>query len=173
MLDDWLQVFGDRYYLELMRTGQEQDEDCVEASVDLAIAKGVPVVATNDVAFLRADDFDAHEVRVCIHNGHTLEDPQRPRQHSPEQFLRTPNEMKLLFSDLPEALENSLEIAKRCNLELNLGKSYLPASPVPAGMTTDSFFRAESRQGLEWRLQSTFTPRRRTLPSSARSTTSV
>lgn len=156
LLDDWLQVFGDRYYLELMRTGQEQDEDCVEASVDLAIAKGVPVVATNDVAFLRADDFDAHEVRVCIHNGHTLEDPQRPRQHSPEQFLRTPNEMKLLFSDLPEALENSLEIAKRCNLELNLGKSYLPASPVPAGMTTDSFFRAESRQGLEWRLQSTF-----------------
>ena len=88
-LDTWLGAFGDRFYLELTRTGRDGEPECVEASVDLAIAKGVPVVATNDVAFLRAEDFDAHEVRVCIHNGHTLEDPRRPRAHSPEQYLRT------------------------------------------------------------------------------------
>ena len=153
LLDDWLRVFGDRYYLELMRTGRDNDADCVEASVDLAIAKGVPVVATNDVAFLHAEDFDAHEVRVCIHNSHTLDDPRRPHDHTPEQFLRTPAEMALLFSDIPEALENSVEIAKRCNLELTLGKSFLPASPIPAGMTIDEFFGAESRKGLDWRLE--------------------
>ena len=156
LLDVWLRVFGDRYYLELMRTGREDDADCVEASVDLAIAKAVPVVATNDVAFLQADDFDAHEVRVCIHNSHTLDDPRRPHDHTPEQFLRTPAEMALLFSDIPEALENSVEIAKRCNLELALGKSFLPDSPIPEGMTIDDFFSAESRKGLEWRLERTF-----------------
>ena len=157
-LEDWLRVFGDRFYLELMRTGREGDGECVEASVDLAIAKGVPVVATNDVAFLRADDFDAHEVRVCIHNGHTLEDPRRPRSHGPEQFLRTPDEMALLFSDIPEALENSVEIGKRCNLELALGKSFLPDSPVPAGLSIDEHFVNASKAGLDWRLQRSFDP---------------
>ncbi len=158
LLDGWLAVFGDRYYLELMRTGRDDDADCVEASVDLAIAKGVPVVATNDVAFLHADDFDAHEVRVCIHNSHTLDDPRRPHDHTPEQFLRTPAEMASLFSDIPEALENSVEIAKRCNLELTLGKSFLPASPIPAGMTIDDYFSEVSRKGLEWRLERILDP---------------
>ncbi len=155
-LDAWLGAFGDRYYLELIRTGREGEAECIEASVDLAIAKGVPLVATNDVAFLKAEDFDAHEVRTCIHGGWTLEDKRRPRRHAPEQYLRTPKEMALLFSDLPEALENSVEIAKRCNLELELGKNYLPAWPVPAGMTIDDLFAAESRKGLEWRLDRTF-----------------
>ena len=155
-LDTWLGAFGDRFYLELTRTGRDGEPECVEASVDLAIAKGVPVVATNDVAFLRAEDFDAHEVRVCIHNGHTLEDPRRPRAHSPEQYMRTPAEMALLFSDIPEALENSVEIAKRCNLELTLGKSFLPDSPVPVGLTIDEHFVNEARAGLEWRLDRTF-----------------
>jgi len=155
-LDAWLTAFGERYYLELTRTGREGEAECIEASVDLAIAKGVPVVATNDVAFLKADDFDAHEVRTCIHGGWTLADKRRPRLHAPEQYLRTPKEMALLFSDLPEALQNSVEIAKRCNLELTLGKNYLPAWPVPAGMTIDELFAEESRQGLEWRLDRTF-----------------
>ncbi|KAA6185613.1 DNA polymerase III subunit alpha [Thiohalocapsa marina] len=156
LLDDWLRAFDDRYYLELMRTGRDGDNACVEASVDLAIARGVPVVATNDVAFLQAEDFDAHEVRCCIHSGHTLDDARRPHRHSPEQYLRTPEEMAELFSDIPEALENTVEIARRCNLELTLGKSFLPDSPVPEGMTIDSFFAAEARKGLEWRLDRTF-----------------
>ncbi|NBC49312.1 MAG: DNA polymerase III subunit alpha [Gammaproteobacteria bacterium] len=156
LLDDWLEAFGDRYYLELTRTGRDDDERCVEASVDLALAKGVPVVATNDVVFLAAEDFDAHEVRVCINSGHTLDDPRRPRAHSPQQYLRTPGEMAELFADLPEALENSVEIAKRCNLDLRLGETFLPDSPVPAGRSIDEHLAAESRAGLEWRLDRTF-----------------
>ena len=152
-LDAWLSVFGDRYYLELMRTGRALEGELIESSVDLAIRRGVPVVATNDVRFLASGDFEAHEARVCIHQGRTLDDPRRPRDYSEEQYLRTPAEMAELFADLPEALENTVEIAKRCNLELRLGKNYLPVFPVPEGMTTDSFFAEQSRRGLEWRLE--------------------
>ncbi len=153
LLDQWIAVFGDRYYLELIRTGREQETELVEQSVDLALARGVPVVATNDVRFLSREDFEAHEVRVCIHEGRTLDDPRRPRVYSEEQYLRTPAEMVELFADCPEALENSVEIAKRCNLELELGKNYLPDFPVPAGLTIDEFFRTESEAGLERRFQ--------------------
>ena len=151
-LDHWLTIFGDRFYLELIRTNRPGEAELIEGSVDLATAKGVPVVATNDVRFLRPDDYEAHEVRVCIHEGRTLDDPRRPRPYSEEQYLRTPAEMAVLFADCPEALENSVEIARRCNLELSLGKNYLPAFPIPEGMTIDDFFAAESRRGLEARL---------------------
>jgi DNA polymerase-3 subunit alpha len=153
LLEGWLSVFGDRYYLELIRSGREDEADCIEQSVALAAQKGVPVVATNDVRFLEASDFDAHEVRVCIHDGRTIDDPRRPRLYSEEQYLRTPEEMSELFSDIPEALENTLEIAKRCNLELTLGKNYLPDFPIPEGMSIEEFFAQESRKGLEWRLE--------------------
>ncbi|MFP4246364.1 MAG: DNA polymerase III subunit alpha [Halochromatium sp.] len=156
LLDDWLAAFGDRYYLELMRTGRADEERCVELSVELALARDVPVVATNDVVFLAAEDFDAHEARVCINSGHTLDDPRRPRRHSPQQSLRTPAEMAELFADLPEALENSVEIAKRCNLDLRLGETFLPDSPVPAGLSIAEHLTAEARAGLEWRLERTF-----------------
>ncbi len=153
LLDGWLALFGDRYYLELNRTGREREEDCLHASVDLAMERGVPVVATNDVRFLNADEFEAHEVRVCIHEGRTLDDPRRPKNYSEQQYLRSPEEMQALFADIPEALENSVEIARRCNLELTLGKNYLPDFPVPEGMTIEDFLAAESRKGLEQRLQ--------------------
>ncbi|EXJ16560.1 DNA polymerase III subunit alpha [Imhoffiella purpurea] len=155
-LDHWLGVFGDRYYLELIRTGREQEGELIEMSVDMAIRHGVPVVATNDVRFIARSDFEAHEARVCIYEGRTLDDPRRPRGYSEEQYLRTPEEMAELFADLPEALENSVEIAKRCNLELKLGDNFLPVFPVPEGMTIESFFAEESRKGLEWRLDRTF-----------------
>lgn len=116
------QDFGDRYYLELQRTGREQEEECLHASVDLAQEFDLPVVATNDVRFLDPEDFEAHEIRVCIHDGRTLEDPRRSRIYSPQQYLRSPEQMAKLFSDIPEALSNSVEIAKRCTLELSLGK---------------------------------------------------
>ena len=152
LLDRWLAAFGDRYYLELIRTGRPNEEDYLHAAVALAAAKGVPVVATNDVRFLAQDDFQAHEVRVCIHGGRILDDPRRPRPYSEEQYLRSPEEMALRFADLPEALANSVEIAKRCNLELSLGKYFLPAFPVPSGMTVDDYFVAQSRTGLAARL---------------------
>ena len=157
-LQYWQQIFGDRYYLEVQRTGRENEEACLVETVNLAIASGVPVVATNDVRFLEADEFDAHEVRVCIHEGRTLDDPRRPKRYSRQQYLRSPQEMAELFSDLPEALANTVEIAKRCNLETRLGESFLPQFPIPEGETTDSYFARVSREGLEQRLRSLFDP---------------
>ncbi len=157
-LHAWLQLFPDHFYLEVQRTGRSREEDYLHAVVELAAAHDVPVVATNDVHFLERDEFEAHEARVCIHDGRTLDDPRRPRRHSEQQYLRSPQEMQELFSDLPEALENSVEIARRCNLELSFGTNYLPDFPVPQGLSMDEFFRQQARAGLEKRLARLFDP---------------
>jgi DNA polymerase-3 subunit alpha len=149
----WSRLFPDSFYLELQRTGRPGEEDYIHAAVALAAAHDVPVVATNDVHFLQADDFDAHEARVCINEGRTLDDPRRSKEFTDQQYLRTPEEMHALFHDLPEALENTLEIAQRCNLELELGKNFLPDFPVPKGTTLDDFFARQAQEGLERRLQ--------------------
>ncbi len=152
----WSQRFPDHFYLEVQRTGRDGEEHYLHAAVDLAARYDVPVVATNDVHFLQPDEFDAHEARVCINDGRTLDDPRRPKRHSAQQYLRTPEEMQALFADLPEALENSVEIARRCNLHLTLGENYLPDFPVPAGLGMDEYFRQQAQQGLEKRLASLF-----------------
>jgi DNA polymerase-3 subunit alpha len=152
-LNFWQDLFSDRYYMELQRTGRDGEHTYLDGALDLAEQRGVPVVATNDVRFIRRDDFEAHEARVCIHDGMLLEDSKRPRKYSEQQYLRSPQEMAELFADVPEALQNAVEIARRCNLEVKLGKSVLPAYPVPAGLTTEDFLRTESAQGLEQRLQ--------------------
>jgi DNA polymerase-3 subunit alpha len=151
-LHTWLGLFGDRYYLELQRTGRPGEEEWLAGALDLAVAVGVPVVATNDVRFVRRDDFEAHEARVCIHDGTQLADATRPRRYSEEQYLRSPAEMAQQFADLPEALENSYEIARRLNLELKLGKSSLPAYPVPDDRPIEDFLRDSAQLGLEARL---------------------
>ncbi|MCM2313387.1 MAG: DNA polymerase III subunit alpha, partial [Steroidobacteraceae bacterium] len=151
-LDAWLKLFGDRYYLELTRTGRPGEEDCIAGSLQLAVQRGVPVVATNDVRFVRRDDFESHEARVCIHEGTLLADAARPRRYSEQQYLRSPAEMAQLFADLPEAIDNSFELAQRLNLEVRLGKPSLPPYPVPAGRTTEDHLREEARAGLEARL---------------------
>ncbi len=155
-LQRWQQEFPDCYYLELQRTSREYEEDYLHAAVELALECACPVVATNDVQFLETDEFEAHETRVCISEGRTLDDPRRPRRYSDQQYLRTPQEMAELFSDIPEALENTVEIAKRCNVELELGKYYLPEYPIPKGMTQDEFFRKLSHDGLDKRLEFLF-----------------
>ena len=148
----WQNLFPDSYYLELQRTGREGEEDYLHAAVELAIAHDVPVVATNDVVFIDRDDFEAHEARVCIHEGRTLNDPRRPHHYSEQQYLRTPEEMAELFADIPEALENSIEIAKRCTVDITLGKNFLPESPIPPGKSMEEYFAEQSRAGLEQRL---------------------
>jgi DNA polymerase-3 subunit alpha len=145
--------FKERFYIELQRTGRENEEAYIAEAVELAIAHDVPVVATNDVRFLKADEFDAHETRVCIHDGRTLDDPRRPKNYSEQQYLRSSEEMQELFSDIPEALANTVEIARRCNLEIQLGKSFLPQFPIPEGETEESYFCRVSREGLEQRLK--------------------
>lgn len=155
-LERWLSVFGDRYYLELIRTARPGEEEVLVGSVDLAGRFGVPVVATNDVRFLAEGDFEAHEARVCINDGRVLDDPRRPRLYSEQQFLRTPAQMQALFSDLPEALSNSVEIAKRCNVEVRLGKNFLPAFEIPGQLTEAQYLREQAIEGLNRRLQAQF-----------------
>jgi DNA polymerase-3 subunit alpha len=152
ILDSWRKVFPDSFYLEVQRTGRSGDEALVHASVELAARTGCPLVATNEVMFLKQDDFEAHEARVCINLGRTLDDPQRPHNYSDQQYFRSADEMAELFSDIPSALENTVEIARRCNIELELGTYYLPRYPVPEGMLMDDYFRQVSWEGLEERL---------------------
>lgn len=149
------EYFPDRYYLELIRTGRADEESYLHAAVALAEARGLPVVATNDVRFLEAGDFDAHEIRVAIHDGFTLDDPKRPRNYSSQQYMRSEEEMCELFSDIPEALENSVEIAKRCNVTVRLGEYFLPQFPT-GDMTTEDFLVMKSKKGLEERLEFLF-----------------
>jgi DNA polymerase III subunit alpha len=148
----WQALCGDRFYLEVQRTGRAGEQACSEAVMDLARERGVPAVATNDVRFLKRAEFEAHEARVCIHDGAQLTDPSRARRYSEEQYLKSPAEMAELFADAPELLANTVEIAKRCSLEITLGSSMLPAYPVPVGSTTEGYLREESARGLELRL---------------------
>jgi DNA polymerase-3 subunit alpha len=156
LLDDWLQLFPDSFYLELQRTGRAGEEDYLHKAINLASDKGVPVVASNDVHFLKASDFEAHEARVCINEGRTLDDPRRSKEFTDQQYLRTPEEMQTLFQDIPEALENTVEIARRCNLELELGKNYLPDFPVPDGLDMATYFKQQAQAGLDKRLHQLF-----------------
>src|SRR5262249_23132421 len=133
-LDAWLALFPGRFYLELQRLGRPFEEAYISGAVALAARRGVPLVATNDVRFLEPGQFDSHEARVCIHDGTLLADTSRVRRYSRQQYLRTPQEMAALFADLPEALANSVEIARRCSLVLHLGEARRPHYPVPAGL---------------------------------------
>ncbi|EKO3378455.1 DNA polymerase III subunit alpha [Vibrio fluvialis] len=147
--------FADNFYLELVRTGRADEESYLHFALELAKQAELPVVATNDVVFIDPDQFDAHEIRVAIHDGFTLEDPRRPKNYSPQQYLRSEEEMCELFADIPEALENSVEIAKRCNVTVRLGEYFLPAFPTE-GMAETEYLVKKSREGLEDRLEFLF-----------------
>ena len=147
--------FEDRFYLELTRTGRNGEEEYLHRAVALAEQEGLPVVATNEVCFIDKAGFDAHEIRVCIHDGYTLDDNRRPKRYSEQQYLRSAEEMLALFSDIPEAIENTVEIAKRCNVTVRLGEYFLPQFPT-GGMTTEDFLVKVSEEGLEDRLEFLF-----------------
>ncbi|MFA6445260.1 MAG: PHP domain-containing protein, partial [Sterolibacterium sp.] len=149
---DWAQMFPGSFYIEIQRYGQSQAETLVSASVALASRLGLPLVATHPVQFMERDDFTAHEARVCIAEGYVLADTRRPKQFTEEQYFKPQAEMAELFADLPEALENSVEIARRCNLSIELGKNQLPQFPTPAGITLDDFMAQQAADGLEVRL---------------------
>ncbi len=144
----WQSLFPTNFYIEISRTGKAQEKEYVFSALQLAEKYRVPVVATNDVRFLERDDFEAHEARVCIQQGVTLNDPHRPRIYTEQQYLRTQEEMKRLFADIPEALTNTVEIAKRCNLNFELGINRLPHFDVPEGYTTESYLCEVAKVGL-------------------------
>ncbi len=162
VLEEYLTHFPERFYLEVQRTGHQSDEVVVAASLLLAEKFNTPLVATNNVRFLEASietenedyasDYEAHETRVAIGQGFVLDDPRRPREYTDQQYFRSAEEMQELFKDIPSAIQNTVEIAKRCTVEMELGTYYLPDYPTPKGMDEAAFFREISRVGLEDRL---------------------
>ena len=149
------QHFPDRYYVELMRTSRPDEESYIRMAVPLAVELALPVVATNEVVFLNEEDFDAHEIRVAIHDGYTLDDTRRPKRYSPQQYLKSQEQMVELFADLPEALANTVQIAKRCNVTVRLGEYFLPQFPT-GEMSTEDYLVMCSKRGLEERLEFLF-----------------
>ncbi|MFV5425973.1 MULTISPECIES: DNA polymerase III subunit alpha [unclassified Acinetobacter] len=152
LLEEWIEKFGNRVYLALTRTDRPDEDAFIAEAVKLAKKYNIGVVAHNDVHFVRREDYEAHEARVCIADGYVLGDNRRPKTYSPEQYFKTTAEMTELFSDIPSAIENSYHIAKRCNVTLQLGKYFLPDYPIPDGHTIDTYFAHLSKQGLEERL---------------------
>ncbi|MFQ5660621.1 MAG: DNA polymerase III subunit alpha [Gammaproteobacteria bacterium] len=147
-LTDLMNLFPDRFYLELQRTSRRHEDVYIQSAMELAATFSVPVVATNDVRFLKQEDFEAHEARVCVQQGNVLNDARRIHAYSNQQYLKSSEEMRDLFQDIPEAIENTLLIAQRCNLELSFGEYHLPDFPVPAPYNQDSWLRNEAEKGL-------------------------
>ena len=152
-LQVWKTMFPNAFYLEVQRLGKVGEEQYLAGLIELAIESKTPVVATNDVRFISQDDFEAHEVRVCINEGRTLDDPRRTRNFTAQQYLKSSSEMSQLFCDLPAAIANTVEIIKRCNLELKLGTPHLPRYPVPEGETLENYLSELSQNGLKKRLE--------------------
>ncbi|WP_269914643.1 DNA polymerase III subunit alpha [Acinetobacter sp. HY1485] len=161
LFEAWHQKFGNRVYLSLTRTGRPNEENFIAEAVKLASKYNVGVVANNDVHFIHSEDFDAHEARVCIADGYVLADQRRPRTYSDQQYFKTTQEMTALFSDIPSAIENTVHIAKRCNVTLRLGEYFLPDYPIPDGFTIDTYFAHLSKEGLEERLNLLYPPEQR------------
>ncbi len=149
---EWAALFPGAFYIEVQRAGHPGAESYVRQAVALASKLGLPVVATHPIQFMQREDFKAHEARVCIAQGYVVADKRRPKDFTEEQYFKSREEMAALFSDLPEALANSVEIAKRCNLTIQLGKNFLPQFPTPPGMTLDDFMVEEAKKGLVVRM---------------------
>ena len=147
-VENLLSLFPNRYYLELQRIGRKDEDLLVNNTLDYSEKFNIPVVATNNVRFLEETSFEAHEARVCIYQGFTLDDPRRPREYTNQQYVRSSEEMEDLFSDIPEAITNSFNIAQRCNVEFNLGKNFLPYFPVDENETQDQCLINESTKKL-------------------------
>lgn len=152
-LGDLQRAYGERCFLELTRLGLDGEELFNAFALHASTTRGIPVLASNDARFLDAEGFEAHEARVCIASGRVLDDPKRPKDYAPGQYLKSSEEMAALFADVPDAIDNTLALAQRCNLELRLGKYYLPAFPVPSDETLDSWIRRQARDGLAARLE--------------------
>ena len=154
----WQALFPDRFYLEVQRIAstanqqKSQQEDYIQHVRTLANTLNLPIVATHPIQFITPDDFRAHEARTCISEGYVLADTRRPKHFTEEQYFKTQAELADLFADMPEALANSVEIAKRCNLALTLGKNYLPNFPTPNNESLNEYLIAEARRGLVLRL---------------------
>ncbi len=153
VVERWKRIFPNRLYIEIQRVGRRGEDACVQFLVDTAVENHLPLVATNPIQFIDQEDFEAHDVRCCIAGGFTLNDPRRDTSYTNQQYMKTEEEMCELFKDLPSALENSVLIAKRCNIDGVLSKPQLPLFPTPDGMSLDDYMDKLSREGLDRRLR--------------------
>ncbi|MDF1757146.1 MAG: DNA polymerase III subunit alpha [Legionellaceae bacterium] len=151
------EIFPNRFYLEIQRTGREGENLYNQLVVKLADKINLPLVATNDVRFLNEVDYHAHEARVCIQQGCTLNDAKRERKYNPKQYLRSASEMQELFKDLPQALQNSVEISVRCSVKLKLDEPCLPNFPIPENLSSvEDYLSVLASEGLDKRLKHLF-----------------
>ena len=148
----WAEIFPNSFYIEVQRYGQPNMDNHVRHAAALATKLKLPVVATHPIQFIQPEEFIAHEARTCIAEGEILANARRPRRYNEQQCFKTQAEMVELFADMPGALQNAVEIAKRCNLQLELGKPKLPLFPTPDGMSLDDFLVLQAKAGLEERL---------------------
>lgn len=148
----YMETFGDSYYLELQHNGLEEQEAINTRLVDISSEMGIPVVATNDIHYLRRDDHRMHDVLLCIQTGKTVNEENRMRMDSQELYLKSAEEMAAQFSRYPQALENTLQIAERCNLEIPIGKTQMPQFQVPEDMPAETYLAREVRKGFEARM---------------------
>jgi DNA polymerase III subunit alpha len=159
-MKEWATHFKNRFYIEIQRIAEGDDKKnearFINQSLSLATSLEIPVVATQPIQFMDQDDYRAHEARTCIAEGFIMADSRRPKLFSHEQYFKNEVEMTTLFSDIPEALQNSAEIARRCNFEFTLGKNYLPDFPTPNKEKLEDFLISESKKGLEVRLKELF-----------------
>ncbi|MDT8439213.1 MAG: DNA polymerase III subunit alpha [Wenzhouxiangellaceae bacterium] len=149
---NWIGQFPDRLYLELQRVGRSDEQTAEPGLLALAAERSIPVVATNDVRFLAPEHFLAHEARVCIHEGRLLDDKRRQQRFVDQQYLKSAEEMAERFADLPIALDNTVDLARRLNFDLKLGDYALPEFPLPEGENADDYLKKQAAQGLEQRL---------------------
>ncbi|MDG2252899.1 MAG: DNA polymerase III subunit alpha [Methylophilaceae bacterium] len=156
-LREWKNILSDRFYLELQRHGEgnyrQQQERYIDQALHLAVEHGVPVVASHPIQFMAESDFMAHEAKTCIADGYVLGDQRRPKLYSSEQYFKDSGQMQELFKDIPSALQNTVEISRRCNFEFSLGDSYLPNFPIPEGIKIDDYLLIESKKGLDQRMK--------------------
>ena len=156
-LQEWKNILNDRFYLELQRHGEgnfrQQQERYIDQALHLAIEYGVPVVASHPIQFMAESDFMAHEAKTCIADGYVLGDHRRPKLYSPEQYFKDSDQMQELFKDIPSALQNTIEISRRCNFEFILGESFLPNFPIPEDIKIDDYLLIESKKGLDQRMK--------------------
>lgn len=152
-LESWLKRLPGRFYLEVNRLGIANEEAYIQQAQIWSKSYGLPLIATQKVRFLKADDFEAHEARVCINQGRVLADSKRPKLATAKQYLTSEQEMQELFADMPYALQNTVELSKRCNVELTLGESYLPDFPTTDNLSIGDFLALESKKGLEERIK--------------------
>ena len=152
LINDYQALVGNRLYLAISRIGRPGEENYIRHAATLAASSGIGMVATNRVVYLTAEEFEAHEIRVCINDGRVLDDTRRPRNYTDQQYLRSSEEMALLFADQPAALDNTIEIAKRCNLFFNFDEDFLPNYPEATGKDVGDLLREQTESGLAQRL---------------------